>query len=123
MGAGSFNNQTREVVYFTPVATLANNGDCAGGWCRPALGTFGNIQRNSFTGPGEFRSDMSLFKNFTITENVKAQFQAQFFNVFNHPVYNTPGSTCIDCSDSGLITNIEPDTSMREMQLGVRVTF
>jgi hypothetical protein len=66
---------------------------------------------------------MSLFKNFTITENVKAQFQAQFFNVFNHPVLNAPGSTCIDCSGAGLITNIEPDTSMREMQLGFRVTF
>lgn len=122
MGAGSFNNQTRQVVYFTPVPTLANNGDCAGGWCRPAVGTFGNIQRNSFTGPGEFRSDMSLFKNFVITERVKAQFQAEFFNVFNHPVYNAPGN-CIDCSGSGLITNIEPDSSMREMQLGFRVTF
>jgi outer membrane receptor protein involved in Fe transport len=122
MGAGSFNDQTRQVVYFTPVPTLANNGDCAGGWCRPAIATFGNIQRNSFTGPGEFRSDMSLFKNFTITERVKAQFQAEFFNVFNHPVYNTP-SNCIDCSGNGLITNIEPDSSMREMQLGVRVTF
>jgi hypothetical protein len=30
-------------------------------------------------------SDMSIFKNFTITERVKAQFQASFFNVFNHP--------------------------------------
>jgi hypothetical protein len=122
MGAGSFNNQTRQVVYFTPVPTLANNGDCAGGWCRPDIATFGNVQRNSFTGPGEFRSDMSLFKNFTVTERVKAQFQASFFNVFNHPVYNTP-SNCIDCAGQGLITNIEPDTSMREMQLGVRVTF
>jgi hypothetical protein len=101
---------------------LANNGDCAGGWCRPAIATFGNIQRNSFTGPGEFRSDMSLFKNFSITERVKAQFQAEFFNVFNHPVYDLP-SGCIDCSGNGIITNIEPDTSMREMQLGVRVTF
>jgi outer membrane receptor protein involved in Fe transport len=122
MGAGSFNDQSRQVVYFTPIPTLANPGECAGGWCRPAVGTFGNIQRNSYTGPGEFRSDMSLFKNFTITERVKAQFQAEFFNIFNHPVYNTPGN-CIDCSGSGLITNIEPDTSMREMQLGFRVTF
>ncbi len=35
---------------------------------------------------------MSLFKNFTITERVKAQFQAEFFNVFNHPVYNLPSN-------------------------------
>jgi Carboxypeptidase regulatory-like domain/TonB dependent receptor len=128
MGAGSFNDQTRQVVYFTPVVDPATAdgtlgpGDCVGGWCRPAIATFGNIQRNSYTGPGEFRSDMSLFKNFTITERVKAQFQAEFFNVFNHPVYDLP-SGCIDCSGNGIITNIEPDSSMREMQLGVRVTF
>ncbi len=128
MGAGSFNNQTRQVVYFTPVVDPATSDgtlgpdDCVGGWCRPAIATFGNIQRNSYSGPGEFRSDMSLFKNFTITERVKAQFQAEFFNVFNHPVLNGP-SNCIDCAGNGLITNIEPDSSMREMQLGVRVTF
>ncbi|HLZ44016.1 MAG TPA: TonB-dependent receptor [Candidatus Sulfotelmatobacter sp.] len=128
MGAGSFNNQTRQVVYFTPVVDPATAdgtlgpGDCVGGWCRPAIATFGNIQRNSYTGPGEFRSDMSLFKNFSITERVKAQFQAEFFNVFNHPVYDLP-SGCIDCAGNGLITNIEPDSSMREMQLGFRVTF
>ena len=54
------------------------------------LRNFGNIHRNQFTGPGEFLSDMSIFKNFTITERVKAQFQAEFFNVFNHPVYTLP---------------------------------
>jgi outer membrane receptor protein involved in Fe transport len=146
MGAGSFNNQTRQVVYFTPVVDPNNvvgatncpdantklNGyscdgalegtDSVGGWARPAIATFGNIQRNSYTGPGEFRSDMSIFKNFTITERVKAQFQAEFFNVFNHPVYDLP-SGCIDCSGNGIITNLEGDSSMREMQLGFRVTF
>jgi hypothetical protein len=146
MGSGSFNNQTRQVVYFTPVVDANNvvgvpncpdkntklngyscdgallSGDSVGGWTRPAIATFGNIQRNSYTGPGEFRSDMSIFKNFTITETVKAQFQAEFFNVFNHPVYNGP-SNCIDCAGNGVITNIEPDSSMRELQLGFRVTF
>ena len=40
-------------------------------------------------------SDMSLFKNFTITERVKAQFQAEFFNIFNHPVYGNPVNTAL----------------------------
>jgi outer membrane receptor protein involved in Fe transport len=122
MGSGSFNNQTRQVVYFTPVAPLTTNGASSGSFTRPQVGTFGNIHRNQFTGPGEFLSDMSIFKNFTITERVKAQFQAEFFNVFNHPVYGNPNS-CIDCSGNGIISSLEANSQMRQMQLGFRVTF
>ena len=89
----------------------------------PGVAQFGNVRRNQFTGPGELMSDMSIFKNFTITERVKAQFQAEFFNVFNHPVYALPGNTCIDCSGAGVITGLEFDSQMRQMQLGFRVTF
>jgi hypothetical protein len=98
------------------------SGDSVGGWARPNIATFGNIQRNSFTGPGEFLSDMSIFKNFTITESVKAQFQAEFFNVFNHPVYANPNN-CIDCSGNGVINSLEANSQMRQFQMGFRVTF
>src|SRR5258708_20403491 len=86
------------------------------------IGNFGKTRRNSYTGPGEFLSDMSIFKNFTITERVHAQFQAEFFNVFNHPVYGNPNS-CVDCSNGGLITSLESNSLMRQLQFGVRVTF
>src|SRR5437660_12649788 len=122
MGSGSFNNQTRKVVYFTPVAPLTANGVTNGAFTRPQIASFGNVRRNSFTGPGEFMSDMSIFKNFSITERVKAQFQAEFFNVFNHPVYATP-SSCIDCAGNGIITGLEFDSAVRQMKLGLRVTF
>jgi hypothetical protein len=121
-GSGSFDNQKRQVVYFTPVAPLATNGAVSGQFSRPQIGTFGKIQRNSFTGPGEFLSDMSIFKNFTITEQVKAQFQAEFFNVFNHPIYANPNN-CIDCSGNGIINSLEANSQMRQFQVGFRVTF
>jgi hypothetical protein len=129
MGSGSFNNQTHQVVYFTPVATMCDDPvSCgtvvttSGPFSDPGIGNFGNVRRNQFTGPGEFLSDMSIFKNFTITERVHAQFQAEFFNVFNHPVYANPNS-CIDCSSGGLITGLEANSLMRQMQLGFRVSF
>jgi outer membrane receptor protein involved in Fe transport len=138
-GSSSFNNQTRSVTYFTPVSTPLCDSpysnpttlapDCpnvttqSGPFTDPGIAQFGNIRRNQFTGPGELMSDMSIFKNFTITERVKAQFQAEFFNVFNHPVYALPGNTCIDCSGAGVITSLEADSMMRQMQLGFRVTF
>jgi len=143
MGAGSFNNQTRQVVYFTPASTSLCDSpythydstanalvpDCptivtqSGPFTAPGVGKFGNVRRNQFTGPGEFMSDMSIFKNFSITESVKAQFQAEFFNVFNHPVYNLPSNTCIDCSGAGIISSLQGDSQMRQFQMGFRVTF
>jgi hypothetical protein len=131
---GSFNvgihGSGNNVTYFTPVDPLTSNGSSSGPFTRPTVGTFGNIRRNSFTGPGEFKADMSIYKNFTITEQVKAQFQAEFFNVFNHPVYafnvNQTGSgTCIDCGGSGAITATEGSgaPTMRQFQFGFRVTF
>jgi hypothetical protein len=95
----------------------------SGPFTSPGVAQFGTVRRNQFTGPGELMSDMSLFKNFTITERVKAQFQAEFFNIFNHAVYANPGNTCIDCAGAGVITGLFGDSQMRQMQLGVRVTF
>lgn len=137
MGSGSFNNQNHNVVYFTPVSaqlcdspySTSSGPDCptivtqSGPFADPGIAKFGNVQRNSFTGPGEFLSDMSIFKNFTITERVHAQFQAEFFNVFNHPTYGNPNG-CIDCaSGGGLITGLEANSLMRQLQFGARVTF
>ncbi|MGC1646051.1 MAG: hypothetical protein WA741_09505, partial [Candidatus Sulfotelmatobacter sp.] len=138
-GSSGFNNQTRSVVYFTPESTPLCDSpysnpstgvpDCpnfvtqTGPFTDPGIAQFGNVRRNQFTGPGELMSDMSLFKNFTITERVRAQFQAEFFNIFNHAVYANPGNTCIDCSGAGVITGLFGDSQMRQMQLGFRVTF
>jgi hypothetical protein len=133
MGAGGFDNQKRQVTYFTPEATALCDSpygtDCptivtqSGPFSDPGIAQFGNVHRNQFTGPGQFMSDMSLFKNFTITESVKAQFQAEFFNVFNHPVLNLPSNTCIDCSGAGIINSLQGDSQMRQLQFGFRVTF
>ena len=125
-------------TYFTPVATMCDSPDptkCPGGvvtqsgpFTEPTPGTFGNIRRNSFTGPGEFKTDMSFFKSFSITERVKAQFRAEFFNIFNHPVFgfnvNQTGTGLqIDSSGAGRINSLESDVTMRQFQLGVRVMF
>jgi hypothetical protein len=50
----------------------------------PCLGCVGNLGRNTFVGPGQWFADMSLFKNFKLTERVGLQLRAEGFNVFNH---------------------------------------
>jgi len=42
-----------------------------------------NLSRNKFTGPGFGDVDLSFIKNIPITERVKVQLRADFFNLFN----------------------------------------
>jgi Carboxypeptidase regulatory-like domain/TonB dependent receptor len=42
-------------------------------------------------GPGFRRLDLSLFKDFKLSERFMLQFRSEFFNVLNHPNFNAPG--------------------------------
>ena len=57
------------------------------------LFTFGNMRRNSLRGPGINNFDISLLKDFKFTESKSLQFQASFFNAFNHVQFLGPSST------------------------------
>src|SRR5260370_5977604 len=50
----------------------------------PAAICWGNAPKYSFRGPGINNWDTSLFKNFSLTERLRGQFRAEFYNVFNH---------------------------------------
>jgi hypothetical protein len=54
--------------------------------------TFGNGGRNIFRGPFQTRFDTSIFKEVSITERVKFRYSADFFNLFNHPSFDTPNN-------------------------------
>jgi hypothetical protein len=47
--------------------------------------TPGNSGRGILDGPGLFNIDMSLTKNWALTERKKIQFRYEVFNIFNHP--------------------------------------
>ena len=54
---------------------------------------YGNSGIGIIEGPGFKNVDFSTFKNFGITERVKLQFRAEFFNLFNTPQFNVPNRT------------------------------
>jgi hypothetical protein len=51
---------------------------------QPAAGVFGDSGRNVIRAPGINNFDLSLFKNFAITERLRFQFRLESFNAFNH---------------------------------------
>src|SRR5581483_10285319 len=71
------------------------------------------------TGPGRYFWDLSLRKWFSVTEQVKLQFQADFFNAFNQLNLNNP-STNFSAGGYGAITGSAP---ARNVQLGLKLTF
>jgi hypothetical protein len=91
----------------------------------PAAGTWGNLGRGTYTGPGLATVDFSLFKNTAITERMGLQFRAEAFNLLNHTNYGTPNATVFSGTtvnaSAGLITSTA--TSSRQIQLGLKLTF
>jgi hypothetical protein len=78
-----------------PTGTLlAGNGGCfvsgRSVMVPPALGTFGTMGRNMFRDSGFKNVDFSVFKTFTYKERYSAQFRAEIFNLFNHPIISNP---------------------------------
>ena len=83
--------------------------------------TFGNLARTiPYRGPGMKNWDISLFKNFAITEKFNAEFRAEALNAFNSPLFPNP-NTKFGSSSFGTITS--QVNFSRMLQLGVRFFF
>src|SRR5438477_923848 len=71
-------------------------------WVNPAafasaaIGTFGNLARNKFHGPGYGAVDFSVYKDTKITERVSTQFRVEMFNLFNRANFAPPDNYTSD---------------------------
>jgi hypothetical protein len=78
-----------------------------------------------FNGPGLADLDASLFKTTQVTETVRLQFRAEFFNVLNHVNLGTPNATVFSNgainASAGLITTLA--TTPRQIQFGLKLIF
>ena len=91
----------------------------------PIPGTFGNVARGSFMGPGLTTIDTSLFKKFNINERWSLQFRAEVFNLLNHTNFSFPNAVVFQGSNinpsAGVIT--ATTTSSRQIQLALKLLF
>jgi hypothetical protein len=91
----------------------------------PTPGTYGNLGRGVYSGPGLADVDFSIFKNTVLTERTKLQFRAELFNVLNHTNLDTPNAVVFSSGaispSAGLITATA--TTSRQIQFGLKLIF
>jgi hypothetical protein len=89
----------------------------------PANGTFGNVHRNAYYGPGASNTNASLFKSFPIWESIAAQIRVEGFNLFNHPNPGNP-NTNIESASFGYITGTASALgTARVLQIAGKINF
>ena len=72
------------------------------------VGTFGNVGRNFFHGPGYNYSNLQIFKDFPLVKDghVYAQLRLESYNVFNHTNFAQPDGNFADFKTFGKIKGV-----------------
>jgi hypothetical protein len=128
---GSFNHNTWANGWCQGAPVI---GGCVGGTLsqsnlptltNPCLGCVGNLGRNQFVGPGIFQTDMSLTKNFRLTERFNMKFDASAFNLFNRTnfILATGGTANKNNVASGNFGVAGGVLGQRTMQFGLKFSF
>jgi len=105
-------------------------------------GPYGNTNRNEFRGPGYFEMDLSLAREFKLTERFRLQLRTDVFSFTNTPHFANPNVTCPGDATKGALCNtganstfgaitstlqpggfFGPDPGSRTLWLGASLTF
>ncbi len=87
-------------------------------------GELGNANRTPLSGPDFVNTDFSVIKHFPLSERIRLEFRAEFFNLFNHAQFALPGpSTGPDISQPGAATINSTVGTPRVIQFGLKAAF
>lgn len=64
-------------------------------------------------------TDVTLEKSFAVTERVKLEVRAEFYNLLNRAIFNVPGFT-LGAADFGVVSSAR---APRNAQLSGRISF
>jgi len=81
--------------------------------------TFGNLGRNTLTGPSLKNVDFATYKRFFLTEGLDLQFRFEAFNFFNRANFNFPGNTL----GTAQFAQISSARTARKLQFGLKLVF
>jgi hypothetical protein len=97
-------------------------------YATPANGVFGDLGRDTVTGPNLFQIDGALQKDTSIKERMALIFRVDVFNAFNHPELGSPNLNVSSPATFGRITSLV-NTSLigtggsRSIQLALRLRW
>jgi hypothetical protein len=92
-------------------------------------GFYGNLGRDTLTGPGLATWDFSAFKTTTLYERLALQFRAEIFNLLDRANFNTPNLITFTSSTSGTKTSgtagaiTSTATTSRQIQFGLKLIW
>ncbi len=104
---GSRSRQEKIAQYFNPKAFALPTGP------------YGNEQRNFMTSAGYVDTDLSLFKQFSLTERANLQFRAEAYNVFKNVNLGNP----VAGLTSSKVGEIQTAGAPRILQFALKVLF
>jgi hypothetical protein len=86
----------------------------------PPAFTFGNVGRNTMTGPSLYKADLALDKEIPVGSESAVHLRVEAFNLFNHTNLGTP-NRFVNTPQFGTIS--EAMTSARQIQFVLRYNF
>jgi Carboxypeptidase regulatory-like domain/TonB dependent receptor len=123
--SGNRPDLTGSISYPKTVGSWFNTSAFAAPVCATGPDCYGNLGFDALRGPGRDNWNLSLLKNFAITERFRLQFRADSFNTWNHTQFkgdaNNGGiSESVNSSNFGAVTAaFDP----REFQLALKLLF
>src|SRR5713226_3939921 len=96
-----------------------------------ASGFYGNVGRDTYTGPALPTWDFSVLKETAIRERVNLQFRAEIFNLLNRANFNTPSLIVFTPPTAANLTGLSgtagaitsTSTSSRQIQFGLKLLW
>ena len=86
----------------------------------PTAFNWGNVGRNTLTGPPIYNFDLTVAKRFATSESTNLMFRAEFFNAFNTPQFTLPASTI---GNTGVGTISSTARANRQIQFALKYSF
>jgi hypothetical protein len=86
-----------------------------------AIGTYGNIGKNSLRGPRLFTTDLALLKAGKAGERIRYEFRAEFYNAFNNVNFGNPDAGLQD--GPGVFGAITSANDPRILQMALKLSF
>ena len=97
----------------------ANFCDATTTGCPQQLGTFGNTPHALCCGPALSNTDLVIAKNTPITEKIKSEFRAEFYNAWNHTQFENPDGNFTNSTFGQVLKARDP----RVMQFAIKFLF